>query len=403
MGNAFSTSWTRPEDKENVVLVPPLYERIEKGQARFCKPAYPYLFGKPFRQWLFEDYIRVENVQARLRLQPPDDKRVQVRADVGREAKVRLRWQPNQENGHTFAEMGVGGRGGSSLAEARGSLFDPKSGLGAFGSVPFSQIKAAAVGVRYGSEWASVGLQARPFSDELNMTGWSCLRLGQWLAGIELDELELLPKCKLKSMGLGYTVQGEQGGGGMFQASVELRDHRHLVLSVFQHLAIQRRVKNPLEEEQVVGITNYLDLGVEVSTPVAPGPVQGAERADEPAMFNLGCSWQLNKNILLKARLSSQDVAAAVAFKSWWEPNVCMSLCSQYGFHDKRAKHGLEVRVENSGAVRYERAHPSFAGGPARTQRHKADTREVEAATGHRPYVPGNTWNILSDDGKRFI
>eukprot|EP00894_Picocystis_sp_ML_P000930 jgi/Pico_ML_1/51447/g2476.t1 len=65
------------EDKENVVLVPPLYERFEKGQARFCKPAYPYLFGKPFRQWLFEDYIRVENVQARLRLQPPDDKRVQ--------------------------------------------------------------------------------------------------------------------------------------------------------------------------------------------------------------------------------------------------------------------------------------------------------------------------------------
>lgn len=404
MGQTWSASWTERKDVERVVLVPPRHERYERGASRFCKSAYPHLFGKAFRKWLFEEYVHVNDVQVRLRLEPPDERRVQVRADVGREAKVRLRWQPDHENKHTFAEMGAGGTGKTSLAEARGSLFDPTSGLGVFGRMPLSQIKETTVGLRYGSEWASVGLTAPPFSDRWNVNGWSCFRWGKWLAGMELDGLEQLSKCTLKSAGLGYTVQQQQGGGGgTFQASVEVREHRHLVVSVFQHLAIQRRVKNPLEEEGVVGITNYVDLGVEVSTPLVTGAVNEARNAEEPAMVNLGCSWQLNKNILLKARLSSKDVAAAAAFKSWWEPNVCMAVCSRFDFHDKRAKHGVEIRVENSGTVKYERAHPSFSGGPARTQKHKADTREVDVASGHRPFIPGKTWNIVSDDGKKFI
>ena len=45
---------------------------------------------------------------------------------------------------------------------------------------------------------------------------------------------------------------------------VELREQKALVVSFLHHMAVQRRCRNPLEDDRVVGIANYLDLGLQV-------------------------------------------------------------------------------------------------------------------------------------------
>ena len=53
-------------------------------------------------------------------------------------------------------------------------------------------------------------------------------------------------------------------GAGAFTAAVELREQRSLVVSFLYHMAVQRLCHNPLEDKSVVGIANYLDIGLQV-------------------------------------------------------------------------------------------------------------------------------------------
>lgn len=55
-------------------------------------------------------------------------------------------------------------------------------------------------------------------------------------------------------------------GRGRFTTALELKEASQLTLSLLYHMAAQRLVKNPLEEENIMGITNYLDLGLQVSS-----------------------------------------------------------------------------------------------------------------------------------------
>lgn len=64
-------------------------------------------------------------------------------------------------------------------------------------------------------------------------------------------------------------------GRGNFTAVVEVREARELGLAFFYHLAVQRLVRNPLEDHRsVAGITNYVDFGLQVQalTPHPPPP-----------------------------------------------------------------------------------------------------------------------------------
>ena len=46
---------------------------------------------------------------------------------------------------------------------------------------------------------------------------------------------------------------------------MEVREARELSLAFFYHLAVQRLVRNPLEDHhKVAGITNYVDFGLQV-------------------------------------------------------------------------------------------------------------------------------------------
>ncbi len=97
-----------------------------------------------------------------------------------------------------------------------------------------------------------------------------------------------------------------------------------LVLSFVQHMAVRRRVKNPFEEGTVVGITNYIDLGLRLAAPLARERAAAAAGAG-PA-FELAAAWQLNKNVLAKAKLGSHVSEYALAFKSWWNVRIRFEL-----------------------------------------------------------------------------
>lgn len=55
-------------------------------------------------------------------------------------------------------------------------------------------------------------------------------------------------------------------GRSNFATAVEIREQRQLTVSLLYHMAVQRLCRNPLEEDNVVGITNYMDLGLQVSS-----------------------------------------------------------------------------------------------------------------------------------------
>ncbi|PNW79542.1 hypothetical protein CHLRE_08g358552v5 [Chlamydomonas reinhardtii] len=130
--------------------------------------------------------------------------------------------------------------------------------------------------------------------------------------------------------------------GSSFTAAVEVADGQRVTFSFFQHVAATRQVVNPFEENEVVGITNYLDLGLQLTTAVPSGPTAAAAapgaapptKQQQPAgsssssgggggggataaasSVDLAASWQINKNWIVKARVGSESAAAAIGVR----------------------------------------------------------------------------------------
>ncbi|KAG9160521.1 hypothetical protein Leryth_019472 [Lithospermum erythrorhizon] len=57
-------------------------------------------------------------------------------------------------------------------------------------------------------------------------------------------------------------------------------------------------LKNPLEENEIVGLTNYIDFGLELQTRVDEGK---ATNSIQDSTFQVAASWQANKNFFAKA------------------------------------------------------------------------------------------------------
>ena len=55
-------------------------------------------------------------------------------------------------------------------------------------------------------------------------------------------------------------------GKGTFTAAVEVQGQKQLVVSFLHHQAVQRLSHNPLEHQDVVRVTNYLDVGLQVGS-----------------------------------------------------------------------------------------------------------------------------------------
>ena len=61
---------------------------------------------------------------------------------------------------------------------------------------------------------------------------------------------------------------------------------------------------------------------------------------------------QANKNLLVKARAGTADVALAAAFKAWWQPSLCAGVSAAFDFASQQPRLGLTLNVENYGNIR---------------------------------------------------
>ena len=78
-----------PEKIEHneVVLVPPLFERDHKGRSRLAKSSYDFLFCKPNLRWLYNDYLPC-GMKSLLHFSPPEDPRISLTARLTASTRV---------------------------------------------------------------------------------------------------------------------------------------------------------------------------------------------------------------------------------------------------------------------------------------------------------------------------
>lgn len=130
---------------------------------------------------------------------------------------------------------------------------------------------------------------------------------------------------------------------------------RELRVAFMYEMSIRRSCRNPFEKHEVVGITNYVTLGAEVVTPL------DATAAADNTPFRLAAAWQINKNWMVKARITNTDVAASVAVKTWADPSITLAVAQHLDFATRRVRTGLNFEAENFGRIIYGRADKSRA------------------------------------------
>jgi hypothetical protein len=69
---------------------------------------------------------------------------------------------------------------------------------------------------------------------------------------------------------------------------------------------------------------------------------------------------QVNKNVLVKGRVGTDHVAAAFAWKAWWQPSFVVAASVEVPFKVCKPRFGVSFGVENFGNIR------SGAGSPSR-------------------------------------
>ncbi|AQK92383.1 hypothetical protein ZEAMMB73_Zm00001d009661 [Zea mays] len=138
---------------------------------------------------------------------------------------------------------------------------------------------------------------------EVPFGAWLVGRKGSLSAGVQYKPLSgskyPMPFTELENWNyaISYGVGSTSPLSPSFIFSLELARSTQLTASFYQHLVVQRRVKNPFEDDQVVGITNYIDFGLELAAKVDKDKVSGDGNS-----FQLAASWQANKNFLLKVK-----------------------------------------------------------------------------------------------------
>jgi hypothetical protein len=120
-------------------------------------------------------------------------------------------------------------------------------------------------------------------------------------------------------------------------------------LSYFQHFVTRRLVRNPIEADHVTHITNYVDAGAEVSV------------QQERMKFAIGGSWQINKNNLIKGRLSQDNVQASYIIKTWANPAIVLGLNGGLNFKTGKPQYGFSLTCEAAlGQPEFERAGSNY-------------------------------------------
>jgi hypothetical protein len=373
--------------------------------------SYDWMFCKPGLKWLFNDYMRQNEAFGIWRLRPSDDPRLTVHArlsvldkqiSTGTTGRMALRFQPVVEEPLTFVDIKAGTKGGAAVARA--CYFDVQQGYGAFASIPLASRQGNAaspepsLGLRYSSPEASVGVIGAPLSQRVSKV-WAVGKWGPFCGGVQFvpqltsangeyftvgDLLEATPRST--SYAISYSPDGAATGRSRFTTALELKEARELSVSLLYHIAASRQVKNPTEDTKVVGITNYLDLGLQITSSLvengsATQQLDGLANQQD-SNLRLAASWQVNKNWLAKARLGSDAAAFALALKAWWQPSLTFAISAVYDFATRAPRLGFTFNLENYGNIRYERSEEKLRMGKALVQRHVALPADVANKSG---------------------
>ena len=353
-----------------------------------------------------------------------------------------LRYQPNPDIPWTFLDVKAkAGATGGSTATVRGCYFNPTiSRTALFAILPLTATTESEsnlrVGLRSSGTSFSTGAVINPIQGILH-TAWVVGRVGGLLWGAQTSpDLSLyLPgptpapalapaplatekkkysningewmneaarACqKNMTWGVAYQPEGQSAyGRGVFTAAIEMIQQRQFSISFLHHIATQRNVVNPLEKNEVVGITNYLDLVFQLITDISsPSPSGGGGGSN---VMRVGAAWQVNKNVQMKGRLGMDGVAVGVVVKGWWSPALTLGLCLSKPFSSNsnsnssvveqtstRTRVGVTMTLESYRALRYERspAGQKMMGGRV-TQRHVASVEDIALHEGQGLLIP---------------
>ncbi|KFK33712.1 hypothetical protein AALP_AA5G050400 [Arabis alpina] len=363
-----------------VVLVPPLFDFPPlSARNRMLESSYNLLFGKLALKCLFEDYFEeASHFSAKFLLKPIDDPHVDLVASVsgGLDSKAEgdlvgnalFRWQSDVDDPHTFMDLSVSTS--NPVLIMRSSAYYPKYGVGAFAIYPLLSKKTGKLpdengimGLRYGSTNLSLGATVSPFDpeNELPKSAWLVSKMGRLTVGVQYEPLykskDMAKYGDLRnwSCAAGYGVGSKSPLSPSFNFGLELARSSQFIASFYQHVVVQRRVKNPFEENEVVGITNYIDLGFELQTRVDDSP-----KAPDSSSLQMAASWQANKNFLLKGKVGALSSTLTLAFKSWWKPSFAFHVSVTTDHKTGQPAYGFGLRVDNLREASYQRADPNF-------------------------------------------
>ncbi|KAI7735361.1 hypothetical protein M8C21_017535 [Ambrosia artemisiifolia] len=265
-----------------------------------------------------------------------------------------FRWQSDADDPHTFTDLYVSSS--DPILLMRACAYYPKYGFGAFGVFPVlkkqrvSSEDYGTMGLRFGSSRLSFGTTFLPYSlgNDFPKSAWLVTKLGRLTAGVQYDpQFEKAGGAKYKNLknwncAIGYGIGSGSPLSPSFNFGLEF--------------AQNSQVKNPLEENEVIGITNYIDFGFELLTRMND---QKGSNNIQDSTFNIGASWQANKNILMKGKVGPLSSALSLSFKSWWKPSFSFSL-SAIRERGGKTSFGFGVRVDNVREASYQRADPNF-------------------------------------------
>ncbi|CAN1320545.1 hypothetical protein LINPERPRIM_LOCUS31739 [Linum perenne] len=350
MGNYVSLAESPPP----MVLVPPLFDFPPlAARNRMLESSYNLLFGKLALKCLFEDYFEeAQHFTTRIMLKPIDDPHVDLIATVSGpldhkpeeniDGNAFFRWQSSDvHDPHTFMDLYV-------------SNCDP-----------VASEDYGVMGLRYGSECLSIGATIMPFAlkEELPKNAWLVSKIGRLSLGVQYEpHFGSIDGAKYKNLknwsaALGYGIGSASPLSPSFNFGLELAKRSQFTASFYQHVVVQRRVKNPFEGDEVVGITNYIDFGFELQARVDDDKTS----KDFPdSAFNVAASWQANKNFLLKAKIGPLTSSFVLAFKSWWKPSFTFNVTATRNRMTGKTGYGFGIRVENLREASYQRAEPNF-------------------------------------------
>lgn len=359
------------------------------------------------------------------------------------QGKMTLRYQPDANFPWTFWDVKARIEATShSWAALRGCYFIPSKKAAIFAHIPlmrsqnefpYSQVEnltrarvndhnALRVGLRYTTPQFSSGIiMKRPLDSNSLLVDslWACGRSGGFLYGVQSHPNILMGKfesqgnlsprgtpqnfhgahvftdvLQMASFSFGYQPPHQSAyDRGVFSTSIEVRPKNKVALSFLHHMAVQRNVRNPFEKADVVGITNYIDIGFQMVAKLGQideEQLNGEEATGNVPSMRLAASWQANKNFAIKGRIGLEEVAVGAIIKSWWQPALTVAFTFSKTFdrsHPPRL--GMAVSVENYRHLRYERSYEGQKVSGARvTQRHVASEEDMAYHEGRGLLVP---------------